>query len=74
MGRAAFPAQVCSHPAANCELFLPFDRAILVHLTTRLEFGRHDANVEWRVPFVGKASCLPPLPPPRLPFMVIPRC
>ena len=39
---------VCSHPAANCELFMPFDRPMLVYATTRLEFGRYDEVVAWR--------------------------
>jgi hypothetical protein len=43
-----------SHPAANLELFVPFletDRRkrLLVYLTTRLEFGRHDSLIDWRV-------------------------
>ena len=39
---------VCSHPAANCELFMPFDRPMLVYATTRIEFGRYDETVAWR--------------------------
>ena len=45
---------VCSHPVANCELYMPFDRAILVYATTRMEFGRFDENVPWRVPYMRK--------------------
>lgn len=47
---------VCSHPVANCELFLPFDRALIVYATTRLEFGRFDLNVDWRKPFIHAGS------------------
>lgn len=43
----------CSHPAANCEIYLPFDKSILVYLSTRLEFGRHDEYVWWRRPLIG---------------------
>jgi hypothetical protein len=42
-------AFICHHPAANCELFLPFKKSIIVHATTRLEFGRHDEGIDWRV-------------------------
>ena len=42
-------AFICHHPVANCELFLPFDKPIIVHATTRLEFGRHDGGIDWRV-------------------------
>ena len=34
-------AQVfCAHPAALCEAFLPFGRAMIVYLSTRLDLGR----------------------------------
>ena len=42
-------AFICHHPVANCELFLPFNRPIIIHATTRLEFGRHDGGIDWRV-------------------------
>ena len=42
-------AFICHHPAANCELFLPFDKPIIIHATTRIEFGRHDAGIDWRL-------------------------
>ena len=42
-----------SHPASNMELFVPFvvhhGKKLLVYLTTRLEFGRHDEQIDWRV-------------------------
>ena len=38
-------AFVCHHPAANCELFLPFNRSLIVRATTWLDFGRHDEGV-----------------------------
>lgn len=33
---------ICSHPAANCELYLPLNKSMLILATTRLEFGRND--------------------------------
>mmetsp|Transcript_45347 Transcript_45347/g.145434 ORF Transcript_45347/g.145434 Transcript_45347/m.145434 type:complete len:590 (-) Transcript_45347:39-1808(-) len=39
---------ICSHPVANCELYIPFGRPIIIYATTRLEFGRHDQNIDWR--------------------------
>ncbi|KAL7548779.1 hypothetical protein ACHAWF_016384 [Thalassiosira exigua] len=42
-------AFICHHPVANCELFLPFNRSIIIHATTRLEFGRHDEGIDWRL-------------------------
>jgi hypothetical protein len=42
-------AFICHHPAANCELFLPFNKSIIVRASTRLEFGRHDAGIDWRL-------------------------
>ena len=47
---ARVDAFMCSHPAANCELFLGFGKPIVVYATTRLEFGRHDAGIDWRLP------------------------
>eukprot|EP00741_Cyanophora_paradoxa_P002856 tig00000640_g2772.t1 len=47
---------ICSHPAANCELFLPFNKSIVVHATTRLEFGRHDEKVWWRRRMINERS------------------
>jgi len=61
---------VCSHPVANCELFMPFNRSILVYATTRLEFGRNDQFVDWRKPYARERSetralslSFPPLSP-----------
>ena len=42
-------AFICHHPVANCELFLPFNRSIIIHATTRIEFGRHDEGIDWRI-------------------------
>jgi hypothetical protein len=42
-------AFLCHHPVANCELFTKFGKPIIVHATTRLEFGRHDAGIDWRL-------------------------
>ena len=39
---------ICSHPAANCELFIPFQKPIIVYATTRIECGRHDDAIDWR--------------------------
>ena len=32
---------MCFHPAAMCELFMPFNRTIIVIASTRYELGRH---------------------------------
>ncbi|CAG9462694.1 unnamed protein product [Pedinophyceae sp. YPF-701] len=47
---------ICSHPAANCELFLPLNKPMIVYLTTRLEFGRNDEVVAWRKPYISENS------------------
>ena len=47
---------VCSHPAANCELYLPLNKSLLVFATTRLEFGRYDDEISWRKPIMEKQS------------------
>ena len=39
---------LCSHPVANCELFMPLNKSLIVYATTRLEFGRYDEHVAWR--------------------------
>jgi hypothetical protein len=44
---------ICSHPAANCELFEPFlndsdTKSLIMYPTTRLEFGRNDPLLHWR--------------------------
>ena len=49
-------AFICSHPAANCELYMPFNRSLIVYPTTRLEFGRYDDVVEWRKPYINSRS------------------
>mmetsp|Transcript_7455 Transcript_7455/g.28034 ORF Transcript_7455/g.28034 Transcript_7455/m.28034 type:complete len:1188 (-) Transcript_7455:433-3996(-) len=41
-------AVICSHPVANCELYMPFKKPIILYATTRLEFGRNDKFVPWR--------------------------
>ena len=33
-------AFVCLHPAATCELFVPFNRTIIIVTTTRYDNGR----------------------------------
>lgn len=47
---------ICSHPAANCELYLDFGKPLVIYATTRLEFGRLDRFVEWRKPFITDSS------------------
>lgn len=42
-------AFICHHPVANCELFLSFNKPIIIHASTRLEFGRHDEGINWRL-------------------------
>ncbi len=39
-------AFVCFHPAAMCELFMPFNRTIIVIASTRYELGRLSVN-DW---------------------------
>ena len=46
----------CSHPASNCELFLPLNKSMIVFATTRIEFGRYDVEVGWRKPIMDKQS------------------
>lgn len=50
---------VCSHPAANCELFESFlepthNKSAILFFTTRFEFGRNDMNINWRQRTVHK--------------------
>jgi len=40
-------AFVCLHPAATCELFVPFNRTIIIVTTTRYEDGRRSVG-DWR--------------------------
>eukprot|EP00959_Pyramimonas_sp_CCMP1952_P365535 7655581-Pyramimonas_sp.AAC.1 len=47
---------ICSHPAANCELYMPLNKTLVVYATTRLEFGRHDDMVQWRQPHLDNKS------------------
>ena len=46
----------CSHPAANCELYLQFGKRIVIYNTQRIEFGRDDKFVWWRRPIFSKDS------------------
>eukprot|EP01038_Epipyxis_sp_PR26KG_P011271 gene11271-15122_t len=41
----------CSHPVANCQLYIPFQKPIIIFATTRLEFGRDDGGIFWRLPY-----------------------
>lgn len=51
---------MCSHPAANCEIFEEFlnleerPKKLVLFFTTRLEFGRNDMNIGWRQRTVSK--------------------
>jgi len=47
---------LCSHPASNCELYMPLNKSLIVYATTRLEFGRFDALVDWRKPYLTRKS------------------
>jgi len=40
-------AFVCMHPAATCELFLPFNRTIIIVTTIRYDNGRL-AVTDWK--------------------------
>ncbi len=39
-------AFICFHPAGMCELFMPFNRTLIVITSTRYELGRHSKE-EW---------------------------
>jgi hypothetical protein len=39
---------IASHPSANIELYMALNKSLIVYATTRLNFGRHDANIDWR--------------------------
>lgn len=49
---------ICSHPAANCEIFEKFlvnsTKSVILFFTTRLEFGRDDMNINWRARVAGR--------------------
>jgi len=49
---------ICSHPAANCELYMPWaaSKLLIVYPSTRLEFGRNDDVVDWRKPYLHNGS------------------
>jgi len=40
-------AFVCMHPAATCELFVPFNRSLIILTTTRYDAGRKSIG-DWR--------------------------
>ena len=44
---ATVDAFLCLHATALCELYLPFNRSLIVVASTRYEIGRHDAE-SWR--------------------------
>lgn len=37
----------CGFAVANCELFMPFNRSLIVMAATRLELGRGDTKIPW---------------------------
>ena len=39
---------ICTHAASLCELYMPFDKALIVIASTRYEIGRHD-ETRWRL-------------------------
>ena len=43
---------LCSHPVANCELYLDLGKPLIIYATTRMEFGRLDRFVDWRTRFL----------------------
>jgi len=45
---ARVDAFLCTHPTANCELFMPFNKSIIINAAARIEFGRYDDNISWR--------------------------
>ena len=49
-------AVICSHPVANCELYMPLNKTIIIYATTRVEFGRNDEHIEWRKGKIGFAN------------------
>ena len=49
-------AIICSHPVANCELYMPFNKSMIIYATTRLEFGRNDRFIDWRTPYMTDAN------------------
>jgi len=46
----------CSHPAANCELFMPFQKKLIIQNAQRIEFGRFDDGIGWRKQFLTNNS------------------
>lgn len=40
-------AILCTHAASMCELFMPFDKSLIVIASTRYEIGRHESS-RWK--------------------------
>ncbi|ELT91522.1 hypothetical protein CAPTEDRAFT_195351 [Capitella teleta] len=40
-------AFVCFHPAAMCQLFIPFNKSIIIVASTRYEIGRDESVTRW---------------------------
>jgi hypothetical protein len=48
---------LCSHPTANCELFMSLNKTLIIIATTRIEFGRNDEGIDWRQEWItGKGE------------------
>ncbi len=39
---------MCFHPVSMCELFMPFNRTLIVIASTRYELGRHGKE-DWQI-------------------------
>ncbi|CAF0809617.1 unnamed protein product [Didymodactylos carnosus] len=37
-------AFICFHPSAMCEVFMPFNKSLIIIATTRYELGRHESH------------------------------
>lgn len=35
---------ICTHAASLCELYMPFNKSLIVVASTRYEIGRHDSK------------------------------
>eukprot|EP00908_Phaeocystis_cordata_P002738 Transcript_12981.p1 GENE.Transcript_12981~~Transcript_12981.p1 ORF type:complete len:545 (+),score=135.74 Transcript_12981:94-1728(+) len=65
-------AFVCNHPPALCELYMPFNKSILVIASVNLEFSRENPE-RWKAWLLSLRRVLPPLlptsPPPPSPCL-----
>lgn len=43
---------LCVHPSAMCEIYMPFDKKMLIYIASELDSGRTgDAFNQWRMNF-----------------------